>query len=88
MTDRTPITAARRSLRDVSLRPFQYQLERNRFAFETRLVVEPDQYRSVELPTNWNRYDKFRLAWLAGVGFQQEGTLAFQNLSPLTCPLA
>jgi hypothetical protein len=22
------------------------------------------------------------------VGFQQEGTLAFQNLSPLTCPLA
>jgi hypothetical protein len=24
----------------------------------------------------------------AGVGFQQEGTLVFQNLSPLTCPPA
>jgi hypothetical protein len=23
-----------------------------------------------------------------GVGFQKEGTLAFQNLSPLTCPIA
>jgi hypothetical protein len=25
---------------------------------------------------------------LLRVGFQQEGTLPFQNLSPLTCPLA
>ncbi|GAC1663599.1 MAG: hypothetical protein PVS2B1_22780 [Candidatus Dormibacteraceae bacterium] len=25
---------------------------------------------------------------LLDVGFQQEGTLGFQNLSPLTCPLA
>ena len=23
----------------------------------------------------------------SGVGFQKEGTLAFQNLSPLTCPV-
>ena len=27
-------------------------------------------------------------ALLITVGFQKEGTLAFQNLSPLTCPLA
>ena len=38
-----------------------------------------------------SRYDDLRsgrVKPIDGVGFQKEGTLAFQNLSPLTCPVA
>jgi hypothetical protein len=36
----------------------------------------------------WQHDTSGEVHWRVIVGFQQEGTLAFQNLSPLTCPLA